>query len=293
MQGFTTILAVILAVGELPPGPPEHPPATWTEADIERATELFENGRSLYQEGDFEAAAQAFRAAYQLSGDPVLLYNIALACDRMEAYDLAIEYLETYRIYAPAEEREALAEQVDSYRKRKLKLQLESQAVATPMAPGGETNAAASDGTAPAKEVALPELKADSLPKQPPPNARASRVFGPAAITLTAIGGAAWATALGLGIVALQQGDAVEAECRTVSDGRRVCPDDASADLEANRRFALSADIAMGIGAAATLSLIVVLATRAHQLKRQRSARISRSPAFTIEGRPWLGGFRF
>ena len=83
-------IAPCLAYAEPPPDPKSNPSAE----DLDRAKELFENGKALYSEGSYDAAIAAFKRAYANSGDPVLLYNIALAYDRAGDYDGALENLE-------------------------------------------------------------------------------------------------------------------------------------------------------------------------------------------------------
>ncbi|MBC8071271.1 MAG: hypothetical protein IAG13_23300, partial [Deltaproteobacteria bacterium] len=94
-------------------------------AEVQRAEELYDNGRALYAEGAYEAAATAFEEAYGISGNLDMLYNAALAYDRADAYERAIAALDRYRALAPASEREALDE-----RKQSLQLRLEKQRAA-------------------------------------------------------------------------------------------------------------------------------------------------------------------
>ena len=58
----------------------------------------FEAGREAFARGDYEVAFSRFRQAYELSGRPALLYNIAVALDRLrrdaEALAKFREYLE-------------------------------------------------------------------------------------------------------------------------------------------------------------------------------------------------------
>lgn len=62
----------------------------------DRARELFQSGADALGAGRYEEALQFFRAAYELSGRPGLLYNIALAHDRLRQ---DAEALRTYEQY--------------------------------------------------------------------------------------------------------------------------------------------------------------------------------------------------
>lgn len=61
-----------------------------------RARTLFQEGTSAYQEGDFQAAAEKFVAAYRLTRSPELAFNAGRAYERMSEYDKAIRF---FRIY--------------------------------------------------------------------------------------------------------------------------------------------------------------------------------------------------
>ncbi len=61
-----------------------------------RARTLFQEGTAAYQEGDFEAAANKFVAAYRLTRSPELAFNAGRAYERMSEYDKAIRF---FRIY--------------------------------------------------------------------------------------------------------------------------------------------------------------------------------------------------
>lgn len=65
----------------------------------QRGRDLFEEARLAYDAGDFEGAHARFRAAYELSGRPELLYNIGISADRLGRTD---EALDAYRAYVAA-----------------------------------------------------------------------------------------------------------------------------------------------------------------------------------------------
>jgi len=59
------------------------PAAAQKSADDERARELYDNGAILYEEGRYEDAIAAWKAAYDLSPKPLLLFNVANAYERI------------------------------------------------------------------------------------------------------------------------------------------------------------------------------------------------------------------
>ena len=102
MQLLAVFLSAALAMAGAPPADTKipTPPTDPSEADVERSHALYENGFKLYQEGSYDEAIVAFRSAYALSGEPTLLYNLALAAERAGDYDMALEYLQAYRVFA-------------------------------------------------------------------------------------------------------------------------------------------------------------------------------------------------
>lgn len=248
--------APALAVAPMPT-----PKANPTPDDMQRADELFLNGRALYQDGSYDGAITAFKSAYELSGDPNLLYNIALSYDRMDAFDEAIEYLEAYRALAPAEERDALSEKVDSLRRRKLKAQTDA-GVTTPT-------------TAPAPVATTPTTApADSAPART--TAPKDRVYGPAAITLTVLTVAAAGVGIGLGVASSSKRKSAEDLCNEGADGELFCPDTAQDDIDRSRNYAIGANVGFAVAGAAGIALIAVIAAKAAKRnKRKRDVALS------------------
>lgn len=96
----------------------------WTEnkPPIEAAKEAYRRGMEAYREGDYEAALEGFRAAYDLQPLDPLRYNIAMCLERMGRLEEAIVELEA--LATTAEEpflRSEAAEKRDALR-RKLQL---------------------------------------------------------------------------------------------------------------------------------------------------------------------------
>ncbi len=110
-----------------------------TEAEVQRAREIYENGQALYREGRYEDALVAFEEAYRLSERPGLLYNMASCSERLGDYRGALAHLNRYRVYATPDERVALERRLTN-----LELRLADAAAAAvpppPPAPPPEDN---------------------------------------------------------------------------------------------------------------------------------------------------------
>jgi tetratricopeptide (TPR) repeat protein len=87
------------------------------DVKIEEAKKAFAAGTSAYTEGDFGAALGQFRRAYELTGSPDLLYNIATVSDRMRLDEDALEAYEGYLEARPdSADREHVASRIDVLR---------------------------------------------------------------------------------------------------------------------------------------------------------------------------------
>lgn len=81
------------------------------EAKIAEAKTAFTKGTRAYANGDFDTALASFRRAYELTGSPDLLYNIATVSDRMRRDE---EALAAYEGYLEARPKSADREHVES-----------------------------------------------------------------------------------------------------------------------------------------------------------------------------------
>ena len=66
------------------------------DAQLAKAKAAFELGTRAYADGEFESALESFRRAYELTGSPDLLYNIATVSDRMRRDEEALQAYEGY-----------------------------------------------------------------------------------------------------------------------------------------------------------------------------------------------------
>lgn len=81
------------------------------DARIAEAKKAFTAGSRAYENGDFDTALASFERAYELTGSPDLLYNIATVSDRMR---LDEEALRAYQGYLEARPKSADREHVES-----------------------------------------------------------------------------------------------------------------------------------------------------------------------------------
>lgn len=112
--GGEMILLLVVAISLATVGGISHVEAQSSRLDegrIAHAKKAFEAGTRAYQSGDFEAALSSFRRAYDLTGSPDLLYNIATVSDRMRHDEDA---LRAYEGYLKARPKSADREHVES-----------------------------------------------------------------------------------------------------------------------------------------------------------------------------------
>ena len=87
------------------------------DAKIAVAKKSFSEGTRAYASGEFESALANFRRAYELTGSPDLLYNIATVSDRMRRDEEALEAYEGYLEARPkSPDREHVAGRIDVLR---------------------------------------------------------------------------------------------------------------------------------------------------------------------------------
>jgi len=239
-------------------------PAAPSPADVKRAEELYDNGRQLYAEGSYRAAAIAFEQAYALSGNLDMLYNAALAYDRADAFDEAISTLDRYRALAPASERAKLDE-----RKRSLEVRRDRQREA---ATGGPSTDAPPSADAPTGSDS-PYPAAGKQPRD--------RLFGPAAWALTGTAIAAFGMGTGFGVASLVRTRSAREHC---ADDPMLCQTAARGDARRASSYALVADISFAVGGALTVALVTIVAVnavRAKKARAQSSARARVEPSGT------------
>ena len=255
-----SLVASATPVLAAPPQPKKNP----TTEDTTRATELYDNGKALYDEGAYQGAALAFIEAYELSGDTNLLYNASLAYDRDGDFEHALEYLEYYRALAPEDERAALGKKVESLKVRLAKADEVDTTEATEAGDSTETGTETDTGD---DTSTGPVASGGSDSGDGPADTDKPRIFTPLAGVFTGLAVAGLGTGLGLGLASRSATRSAEDSC---SEG--VCLGAADEDLGKARSRALGADIALGVGAASAVALVVVLAINASKRKKASNA---------------------
>lgn len=101
MRSFTAIAFVLLlsapALGQAPSAgdpPPDDP-------KIEAAKQHHDKGVEFFESGDYESALTEFKATYDLSKRQDVLFNMAVATDKLGRYSESAEYLERYLTLEP------------------------------------------------------------------------------------------------------------------------------------------------------------------------------------------------
>ncbi len=234
---------------------PAAAPADDRAANLKRAEELYRNGERLYAEGSYESAILAFKESYELSKAPDLLYNIGNAYERFGDFANARHYLDQYRAFAPEKEREPLSRRIQALEKRQAEEEKRKREAA-PTDPRPAVGPTAPTGAQPP-------------PVQDAPPPKKERVFGPAAIALTAGVAVGLGLGVGFGIKASGEKQTAVDGCMPNSDGARLCSEASQAALAKRKTSALVADIGFAVAGAAAIGLVTVLVLKA--TRRDRS----------------------
>jgi len=210
-----------------------------------RARELYDNAVLLFEEAQYEAAILAWEEAWRLSREPLLLYNIASAWERLNDLERTLEYLHQYRAFAPADERDRLERRI-----RALETRLDEQRAQA------RADAARDAQAEPAPEPVQPTQVI--IVRTEPEVPRGLQV-------------ARWSL-LGLGVAGLGAGTAFALVSRSYREdadagcidqgGSTLCGLGASAPLDAERRNALAADVSFAVGGAALVGSLVLFLVR-------------------------------
>ena len=248
-----------------PAATPASTPASDDKAtNLKRAEELFRNGERLYTEGSYESAILAFQECYELSKEPQLLYNIGNAYERLGDFANSRRYLDQYRAFAPEKEREALSRRIQALDQRQReKEQKEREAAATN---GTESGRTANPPPMTGPQPTTPQ------PDQPP--AKKDRIYGPAAIALTAGVALGLGIGFGFGATASKQKQGALDGCSDAG-GTLYCADDSKDFLAKRKLNALVADIGFAVAGAAAIGLVTVLVLKARKNKAQSRAQLA------------------
>lgn len=223
--------------------------------DDDRAFELFNNGRDLYNEGRYKQAVVAFEEAYKLSQRYELYLNIANAHERDGNLEAALEALARYQVYATADEKSEVER-----RKLSLEKRLETERATKPE-PEPEP--------APAPQPVAPAPAPAPQPKPGPKNTDGGGGGGGRVVlgaAVMGVGVAAAGTGVAMGLVSSGAKKRALLNC-TELDGERLCSGAAGKDLGTHQTTALIADIGFAVGVAAVTTGVVLIVTKPRSSK--------------------------
>lgn len=190
------------------------PEETDESADEETSRIHFQAGRAHFDAGRYEDALTEFVRAYEVSERHELLYNIALAHERLANYAEAADALETFN-QTQAEPDATLTERVANLRRR------------------AEARASGTDEEA--------DAPAETIAPTPPPRDEGGGVSLPAIVSY-AVAGAGLVTFGVFGALALAEDSSLAESCG--ADAGRACGSD---DVSTLQTFSLVADIGLGV----------------------------------------------
>lgn len=138
--------------------------------DADTARELFTQGNTFFDLGQFDKAIDAWQRGYQLKNDPGFLYNIGQAYRTMGDPDKAIFFYKRYLINAPKAKNRADVEQKIEALQKQID---EKQAPATPPPAAGPVEPPPATAPPPATPPppAAPAPVTTEPPPSPPPGA--------------------------------------------------------------------------------------------------------------------------
>lgn len=261
MVAFVCVLATSSPDTTSDPAPTPTRPEL-SEDERAKVLGLYEDGKVLFNAGQYDAAIEAFEAAYTLSRDDTFLFNIALAQDRLGQLAQALDAMQRYRSSLPAESRGPIDQRI-----RGLKIRIAAQTSAAD--PAGDPEPA-DDPDSPLA-APLPSCPDPVVPPAPPPEG-APRLFTPATIGLAASAGTVLIAGGVLGGLSLSARRRADDSCVGAGDNLR-CSTTASDDLRTARRTAVVADVAFAIGTGLAIGTAILLINNGSKRRRSQQLR--------------------
>lgn len=238
--------------------PDDKPAGDATSDRHAEGVRLYEDGTAKYDTGEYAAAIESFKASFDLLGDPLLLYNLAICYDRLDDLDASLEYFKRYRGVAPASEYAAIDRKIASVEARK--------AARSSKAPADDRGDSRS----------RPSQRADVIgPDEPSPRTK-TKVFTPTVWGLTGASVAVLGLGVGLAVASVRRDRRAEDSCAE-QGGVRLCDASGSDDLAKGRTLGIVGVTALAVGGALAVAAIAVIATNASRGRRgQRSGNQAR-----------------
>lgn len=231
-------------------------------AALAEARKLFAEGDEHYRAGRYALAAERFIKAFELSGKPALLFNLANTYERAGNYEKAAHYLRMYldggEVHDPSAVRARLQRLELAVIENRKKESQAQDAASTP---------AVQDTTDPQDA--------------PVPTHQPSRVPYYVAGGGVAVGATA---AIVFGLRARSERAEIDALC-VDQGGGVICPPQADTHLSNERRYALFSDIGIGVAAASVATgLIYYLVARDSGAAREPDRQLSIVPSTSGDG---------
>ncbi|MBK7155928.1 MAG: tetratricopeptide repeat protein [Sandaracinaceae bacterium] len=222
-----------------PPVEPTEPTDPQSSNDDEAARRHFRLGQAYYQNGQFPQAAIEFEQAYQLSGRPQLLYNIYLAhrdaLHTRQSYEALRQYLDE------------VADPPDEDHLRARLHHLEEALAANPESdPEVQPDTETSDPTPTPVTTVTPDLSATAEPESSSP------------VPFVVMGAGGGMLVGGLVAALISRGARSDLDALCDADGG--CPPDSNWESlrDKGQRSARTADVMIGVGAAAAVTGVVL-----------------------------------
>jgi tetratricopeptide (TPR) repeat protein len=237
MTSTRFVLVALLAgvsggVAHAQPAPAPSDPDSPALAEARR---LYAEGNEHYSAGRYTLAAERFLKAYELSGKPALLFNLANTYERAGNYEKAAQYLRMYLTGGEVHDEAAV-------KARLQRLELAAD----------QAKKDAEKSPAPAPVVAKVDDKREE-PVAPVVVHQPSRVPYYLAGAGFIAGGA---VAVVFGLRARDERSEIDGLC-SQQGGGVICPPSAASHLDNERRYALYSDIGLGVAAASVATSVV------------------------------------
>jgi tetratricopeptide (TPR) repeat protein len=296
------VLAVAVALASLAalaaPARAQTPPGPITG----EAADDYRKGATAYDLGEYQPALEAFKDAYRLVQDPVLLFNIAQCHRKLGQVAEALSFYRSYLRRAPqAEHRAEVLRHIEEMER----LAAQKPAAASPaVPPPGDRSADGEGGGAPL----APSGSSMAAAPAPPPAASATSPFAASAPVSIGVTAAPEASAVGhrrrtlavvaggVGLAGLAVGSVLALSARSSYDSAAArCPDHVCASLadkmqgdDARRLGNIATAFSVGGAAVAVAGVILWLTAPEDSRARGLAAAPSAGPSYagmTLTGR--------
>lgn len=106
------------------------------DESLNRAREFFDKAQTLFEAGTYEKAAEYFEKAYDARKFPQFLFNIGVCHEKLQKYQLAIDYYNRYLAEKPeAKDKGELRERIEVLKREIKRLEEEAKKVPPPPDP--------------------------------------------------------------------------------------------------------------------------------------------------------------